>query len=280
MDPILNQLHTTAQTLTHHPPTTPLISNLTGPTPHHHHPRLLAPTPPPTRPLPDATHTLTHHGVTHTIEIGPDTTLTNLTKTTHPHLTTTPLLHPHKPENHTVAHAIGTAYALGSDVDWTTVVPDAVAVDLPTYPFQRERYWLDGPTVADGQPDDAHPLLPVAVELADGGVVLTGTVAGSTPPWLAGHEIAGRVLLPGAALVEVAAHAAARFGLGVGELTLTAPVPVDTPVRNPEVDDGWLCDRGRYGFEMFNAEERVRGPRLRGGTGRAGRKRSAKRRRR
>ncbi|MGH2976047.1 MAG: NADH-quinone oxidoreductase subunit NuoG, partial [Solirubrobacterales bacterium] len=36
---------------------------------------------------------------------------------------------------------------------------------------------------------------------------------------------------------------------------------------NAEVDDGWLCDRGRYGFEMFDAEERVRGPRLRGGAG-------------
>jgi NADH-quinone oxidoreductase subunit G len=34
---------------------------------------------------------------------------------------------------------------------------------------------------------------------------------------------------------------------------------------NAEVDDGWLCDRGRYGFEMFDAEERVRAPRLRGG---------------
>jgi len=34
---------------------------------------------------------------------------------------------------------------------------------------------------------------------------------------------------------------------------------------NSDVDDGWLCDRGRYGFEMFDAEERVRGPRLRGG---------------
>jgi NADH-quinone oxidoreductase subunit G len=34
---------------------------------------------------------------------------------------------------------------------------------------------------------------------------------------------------------------------------------------NHEVDDGWLCDRGRYGFEMFDAEERVAGPRLRGG---------------
>ncbi len=34
---------------------------------------------------------------------------------------------------------------------------------------------------------------------------------------------------------------------------------------NAEVDDGWICDRGRYGFEMFDAPERVRGPRLKGG---------------
>jgi NADH-quinone oxidoreductase subunit G len=34
---------------------------------------------------------------------------------------------------------------------------------------------------------------------------------------------------------------------------------------NAEVDDGWLCDRGRYGFEMFDAPERIRAPRLKGG---------------
>ncbi|HVC06949.1 MAG TPA: NADH-quinone oxidoreductase subunit NuoG [Solirubrobacterales bacterium] len=34
---------------------------------------------------------------------------------------------------------------------------------------------------------------------------------------------------------------------------------------NAEVDDGWLCDRGRYGFEMFGAKERIGGPRLKGG---------------
>jgi len=35
---------------------------------------------------------------------------------------------------------------------------------------------------------------------------------------------------------------------------------------NAEVDDGWLCDRGRYGFEMFDAPERITGPRLKGGS--------------
>jgi NADH-quinone oxidoreductase subunit G len=34
---------------------------------------------------------------------------------------------------------------------------------------------------------------------------------------------------------------------------------------NAEVDDGWLCDRGRYGFEMFADASRVDGPRLKGG---------------
>ena len=34
---------------------------------------------------------------------------------------------------------------------------------------------------------------------------------------------------------------------------------------NADVDDGWLCDRGRYGFQMFGAQERVTEPRLKGG---------------
>jgi NADH-quinone oxidoreductase subunit G len=34
---------------------------------------------------------------------------------------------------------------------------------------------------------------------------------------------------------------------------------------NAEVDDGWICDRGRYGFEMFDAPERITGPQLKGG---------------
>ena len=34
---------------------------------------------------------------------------------------------------------------------------------------------------------------------------------------------------------------------------------------NAEVDDGWLCDRGRYGFEMFADAKRIDGPRLKGG---------------
>ncbi|HEY2716586.1 MAG TPA: NADH-quinone oxidoreductase subunit NuoG, partial [Solirubrobacterales bacterium] len=34
---------------------------------------------------------------------------------------------------------------------------------------------------------------------------------------------------------------------------------------NHDVDDGWICDKGRYGFEMFEAEERIDAPRSKGG---------------
>jgi len=36
---------------------------------------------------------------------------------------------------------------------------------------------------------------------------------------------------------------------------------------NAEVDDGWLCDKGRYSFEMLHGEGRIEGPRLKGGQG-------------
>lgn len=36
---------------------------------------------------------------------------------------------------------------------------------------------------------------------------------------------------------------------------------------NEDVDDGWLCDKGRFGFQSFKAEERITQPMLRGGDG-------------
>src|SRR5262249_48072174 len=36
---------------------------------------------------------------------------------------------------------------------------------------------------------------------------------------------------------------------------------------NVEVDDGWLCDKGRYGFQAFNAYERITRTMVRAGDG-------------
>ncbi|TYB45783.1 SDR family NAD(P)-dependent oxidoreductase [Microbispora tritici] len=131
------------------------------------------------------------------------------------------------------------AYTHGATVDWTALYAGTTArrVSLPTYPFQHGRYWVDAPARREGDAaglglsEPGHPLLDAAVDLAgdggDGGEVFVGRVSPALHDWIPDHAVAGTVLLPGTALVELAAHAAARAGLGgVEELTLHAPVVV------------------------------------------------------
>ncbi|MGW5449351.1 SDR family NAD(P)-dependent oxidoreductase, partial [Streptomyces asiaticus] len=132
-------------------------------------------------------------------------------------------------------HSLGQAFTAGVDVDWTTLYPSSPAprvVALPTYAFQRERYWLDGHGGRAGDPADlglvsaGHPLLGAAVELADGrGHVLTGRISARTHTWLGEHVVADVVLVPGAALAEWVLRAADEVGCGgVDELALHVPL--------------------------------------------------------
>ncbi|WP_431784955.1 polyketide synthase dehydratase domain-containing protein, partial [Streptomyces chumphonensis] len=121
----------------------------------------------------------------------------------------------------------------GVDVDWTAVYAgrSIQRVDLPTYPFQRERFWLEsasgaGDVSGAGLAAAGHPLLGAAVSLAaDGGVMLTGRLSMRTHPWLADHRVGGTVLLPGTGFVELAVRAGDEVGCGyLDELTLHAPL--------------------------------------------------------
>nr|WP_246422139.1 type I polyketide synthase [Nocardiopsis mwathae] len=126
------------------------------------------------------------------------------------------------------------AFVHGAPVDWTPVVarPGARRVDLPTYPFQRERYWLPPATAA---PDAAslgvdavdHPLLGAAVDLADDGTVLTAGLSPHRVAWLAEHTVDGTPLFPAAGFAELALRAGDRVGRRrVRELDMAAPLPL------------------------------------------------------
>ncbi|WP_344599053.1 SDR family NAD(P)-dependent oxidoreductase, partial [Streptomyces violaceusniger] len=84
---------------------------------------------------------------------------------------------------------------------------------LPTYPFQHQHYWLTrtssaGDVSAVGLQDTGHPLAGAVVSVPDtGGVMLTGQLSLATHPWLADHAVSGTVLLPGAAMAELAIRA-------------------------------------------------------------------------
>ncbi|MEV4300866.1 type I polyketide synthase, partial [Microbispora rosea] len=106
-------------------------------------------------------------------------------------------------------------------------------VDVPTYPFNHQRYWLDtatdtGDVTAAGLYASDHPLLGAAMLLADGdGALLTGRLTAGTPGWLADHQVFGSVLVPGTALLDLVLAAGRRVGAGgVEELILREPLVI------------------------------------------------------
>ncbi|MET7906565.1 type I polyketide synthase, partial [Streptomyces sp. NPDC005355] len=143
-------------------------------------------------------------------------------------------------EQRRVLLSLGEAFAAGVTVDWT-VLPDSHGhrVDLPTYAFQRRRYWLEpvqaGVTDAAGLGLEGlgHGLLGAMVPVPDSDdVVLTGSVSLRSHPWLAEHAVFGTPLLPGTAVVDMALRAGAEVGAGaLEELVLEAPLLL------PDADD-------------------------------------------
>ena len=130
--------------------------------------------------------------------------------------------------------ALGAMHAGGQKVDFTQLFKDtgATTTELPTYPFQRQRFWLEpskaaGDLSAAGQSSTEHPLLGASIPLPGGAHLLTGRISQKTHPWLAEHAVAGTAILPGTAFVELALRAGAEVGATrLQELILEAPLAV------------------------------------------------------
>ncbi|CAO5173188.1 (acyl-carrier-protein) S-malonyltransferase [Frankia sp. AiPs1] len=238
MDAVLAEFREIARGLDFAPPRIPLISTVTGEpatadqlaSPDYWTSQLRG-----TVRFHDGVRTLAARGVTTFVELGPDATLSAMARESlDPPATATsavlvPLLRADRPEPGTLAAALGTLWAHGSAPRWQTVYPDSHRIDLPTYAFQRSRYWLTaGPAAAAGPDQLGHPLLDTRVELADGdAVVLTGRLSQAAHPWLSDHTIDGRVLLPGTAFLELAVIAGEQVAAPhLAELTLAAPLSV------------------------------------------------------
>ncbi|MFJ9783021.1 SDR family NAD(P)-dependent oxidoreductase [Amycolatopsis sp. NPDC101161] len=257
MEPMLAEFGEVLAGLTFHEPRIPVVANLTGQVAE---PGLL------TDPgywvrqvrgavrFADGVTALAAAGVTRYLELGPDGVLTAMVRDclaeTEP-AAAVPLLRRGRPDDEAFFTALGELYVTGAEPAWAELLPAARRVDLPTYAFQRSRFWLDvpragGDVTGAGLDSPGHPLLGAVVEVGDSGsVVLTGRLSPDALPWLTEHALGGVPVVPGAVFLELAARAAEETGCAlVEELTVETPlvlpaagVAVQLVVERPD-DDG------------------------------------------
>ncbi|WP_416565362.1 type I polyketide synthase [Nocardia testacea] len=151
--------------------------------------------------------------------------------------------------------ALAQIHNAGVPVDWRAWFAGRAVrrIGLPTYAFQRRRFWLNsgGDT---GISSLEHPVLTGVVGLAGSDEWLfTGRFSLRTHPWVADHMTYGVVVLPSATLIEMLLVAGARIGCGtVEELTLQAPI---LPTGDDEIELQVLVQaadgQGRRPFEFY-----------------------------
>ncbi|OMC47232.1 type I polyketide synthase, partial [Mycobacterium sp. IS-1264] len=175
-----------------------------------------------------------------------------------------------RPELESLLAALARLFVRGVGVDWPAALGGGNRVDLPTYGFVRQRYWLPYGAVGSADVRGAgllhagHPLLSAIVDRPDsGGVVLTGSLSVGDFPWLADHVVDEVMLFPGAGFVELVLRAGDEVGCSVlEELTLLAPLvlPETGGVRVQLVVDAatesgsravWVYSRGAHADSIW-----------------------------
>ncbi|MYR24053.1 acyltransferase domain-containing protein, partial [Streptomyces sp. SID6137] len=151
MDPMLEQFAEVVSELGFAKPRIPVVSNLTG--------RLAEPYTPEywvrhvreAVRFADGVKTLADLGVTTFVEIGPGGVLSALAQgCLDDDVVTVPALRADRPERAALLAAVAELHVHGVSPDWYAFFPGARRVDLPTYAFQYERYWLDTAPAARG----------------------------------------------------------------------------------------------------------------------------------
>ncbi|WP_275563061.1 SDR family NAD(P)-dependent oxidoreductase, partial [Streptomyces sp. 5-6(2022)] len=217
----------------------------------------------------DGVRTLEARGVTTYVELGPDGVLTAMAQDclAEPDAAELlPALRKGRPEAEAVTGALARLYVRGLAPDWEAFFAGTGArkVALPTYAFQRSRYWVDAQLSLDevasaGLGSADHPLLGAAVELPDADAyVFSGRLSLASHAWLADHTVADTAVVPGSALVELAVRAGDHVGCALLE-ELTLDEPLVLPERGGvrlRVSVGEPDGDGRRPLAVYGRDER------------------------
>ncbi len=223
MDPILDEFERMAKSIQYHSPQIGVISNVSGTLivddsmacadywrAHVRQAVRFA----------DGIQALHNEGYRFHLEIGPTPTLLGLAsrcEPSNPEDVWLPSLRAGRGDWDQMLESLGQLYVYGQEVDWDAFERDYRGqrrrLALPTYPFQRERYWLDfGPASYKTFEEKVdHPLL--GTRLSTAMPVFQNYLNPDNPAYLADHVIHDMIVLPAAAYIEIAL-AAAKQALG------------------------------------------------------------------
>jgi acyl transferase domain-containing protein/acyl carrier protein len=224
LDPMLDALQRRAEGITHGEPRIAFLSNLTGGTLpagkrlDGHYWRRHAREPVRFAASVGALRTM---GITTLIEIGPHPTLLGLVGQAAPDAAWRALasLRRGQDEQRQMLSSLAQVYVGGAALCWDAVAggPSPGRIALPTYPFQRERYWGLHAVRRRAVNTDSHPLLGERRELASvpGTHIWQSEIGFDTHPWFQDHRVQGLAIVPASAYIEMAlAGAGDVFGPG------------------------------------------------------------------
>lgn len=150
------------------------------------------------------------------IEVGPSAVLTSLGKQcirAKDHLWLSSL-HPDEKDTRLILKSLAQLYTAGQTVAWSGYHHGSGArkIELPSYPFERKRYWLPVTGKKHGKHSSTaveahHPLLGREIttpEQRQAGIrEFASELSASAPAYLADHVVMGQVVFPGAGYVEI-----------------------------------------------------------------------------
>ena len=221
MDSILDEFEAVARSVQYHLPQIGVISNVTGKLVtddslsnaaywREHARRTVR--------FADGVRAIHAEGYRFFLETGPNPTLLGMARRcepSNPNAVWLPSLRSGRGDWEQMLDSLAQLYVHGQGVDWDHFERDYRAqrtrLELPTYPFQRQHYWLDFEPVSSSlETKTSHPLL--GSRLATAAPVFQKTLTTTNPPYLADHRIHGMTILPAAAYFEIA-FAAAKSAL-------------------------------------------------------------------
>jgi acyl transferase domain-containing protein/NADPH:quinone reductase-like Zn-dependent oxidoreductase/NAD(P)-dependent dehydrogenase (short-subunit alcohol dehydrogenase family)/acyl carrier protein len=202
------------------------------------------------------------------VELGPRPTLTRVRAdfAADSAVTRVGSLDPRHPDARQLAELLAALFVTGAPVDFQALGRDYEyrRVGVPTYPFERQRYWAPqfrGAAHAPSPRAQAHPLLS-APHVQEERTVYECDLSLARLPYLADHVVADEIVFPAAGYVELA-FAAARSTFGNGEwrvkgLAVHAPLLLD-PARSQRLRTAIeAAADGSHGFQISShSEERA-----------------------